>query len=34
MTEQLCSEDAYLRSCDATVVDVRDDGVVLDRTVF
>ncbi len=34
MTEQLCAEDAYLTSCEATVVDVRDEGVVLDRTVF
>lgn len=34
MTEDLYSYDAYLRTCDATVVDVRDDGVVLDRTVF
>jgi misacylated tRNA(Ala) deacylase len=34
MTEQLCSHDAYLATCDATVVDVRDEGVVLDRTVF
>ncbi len=34
MTEQLSAEDAYLTSCEATVVDVRDEGVVLDRTVF
>jgi misacylated tRNA(Ala) deacylase len=34
MTDDLYSHDAYLRTCDATVVDVRDDGVVLDRTVF
>ena len=34
MTEELFAHDAYLRSCDATVVDVRDVGVVLDRTVF
>jgi misacylated tRNA(Ala) deacylase len=34
MTDELYSHDAYLRSCDATVVDVRADGVVLDRTVF
>jgi misacylated tRNA(Ala) deacylase len=34
MTEDLYSHDAYLRSCDATVIEVRDDGVVLDRTVF
>ena len=34
MTEDLCSTDAYLRTCDSSVVEVRDDGVVLDRTVF
>jgi misacylated tRNA(Ala) deacylase len=34
MTEELCARDAYLTSCDASVVDVRDDGLVLDRTVF
>jgi len=34
MTEELFSRDAYLRSCEATVVEVREDGVVLDRTVF
>jgi misacylated tRNA(Ala) deacylase len=34
MTEELFSHDAYLRSCEATVVEVREDGVVLDRTVF
>ncbi len=34
MTEDLFSHDSYLRSCEATVVDVRDDGVVLERTVF
>ena len=34
MTEQLFAEDAYLTSCEATVVDVRDEGVILDRTVF
>lgn len=34
MTEQLFAEDAYLSGCEATVVDVRDEGVVLDRTVF
>ena len=33
MTERLCARDAYLRSCEATVSEVRDDGVVLDRTV-
>ncbi len=34
MTEDLFSHDSYLRSCEATVVDVRDDGVVLERTAF
>jgi misacylated tRNA(Ala) deacylase len=34
MTEPLYAEDAYLSSCEATVVDVRDEGVILDRTVF
>lgn len=34
MTEELAARDAYLRSCDAVVTDVRPDGVVLDRTVF
>jgi misacylated tRNA(Ala) deacylase len=34
VTDQLFAEDAYLSSCEATVVDVRDEGVILDRTVF
>ena len=34
MTNQLCARDAYLPTCDATVVEVRSDGVVLDRSVF
>jgi len=34
MTELLFQQDAYLRSCAATVVEVGDAGVVLDRTVF
>jgi misacylated tRNA(Ala) deacylase len=33
VTEELYARDAYLTSCDATVVAVREDGVVLDRTV-
>ena len=33
-TEALFQRDAYLRSCTARVVQIRDDGVVLDRTVF
>ena len=34
MTEELFRSDSYLRECDATVAEVRDNGVVLDRTVF
>ena len=34
MTELLYLRDAYLRDFDATVVDVRDDAVALDRTAF
>ncbi len=34
MTEELFREDAYLKSCEATVAAVGDAGVVLDRTVF
>jgi misacylated tRNA(Ala) deacylase len=34
MTELLYLRDAYLRSFDATVVEVRDDAVALDRTAF
>ncbi|MDP6824084.1 MAG: alanyl-tRNA editing protein [Dehalococcoidia bacterium] len=34
MTEQLYNTDAYLRECEATVAEVSDAGVILDRTVF
>lgn len=34
MTEELFREDAYLKSCEATVTAVGDSGIVLDRTVF
>ena len=34
VTEELCATDAYVRSCEATVEQVTDGGVVLDRTVF
>jgi len=34
MTERLYAADAYLRTCDAVVTEVTDEGVVLDRTVF
>ncbi|MEL7185866.1 MAG: alanyl-tRNA editing protein [Pseudomonadota bacterium] len=33
MTEELFREDAYLKSCNATVTAVDDDGVELDRTI-
>jgi misacylated tRNA(Ala) deacylase len=32
MTDALCSTDAYLVSCEATVTAVTDEGVVLDRS--
>ncbi len=34
MTEQLFREDSYLKECDAVVVAVDDDAVILNRTVF
>jgi misacylated tRNA(Ala) deacylase len=34
MTEELAGRDAYLRETEASVVDVLDEGIVLDRTVF
>jgi misacylated tRNA(Ala) deacylase len=34
MTEELFRADGYLKSCAATVVEIRPEGVVLDRTVF
>lgn len=34
MTDEIFSRDAYQAITDATVTDVRDGGVVLDRTVF
>jgi misacylated tRNA(Ala) deacylase len=34
LTDDLYSRDAYLRSTEATVVQVRPEGLVLDRTVF
>ena len=33
-TDCLFRDDSYLRSCDATVVEVTEQGLVLDRTVF
>jgi len=34
VTDDLYSRDAYLATCDAVVVALTDEGVVLDRTVF
>ena len=34
VTDDLYSRDAYLKSCDAIVTALTDEGVVLDRTVF
>ena len=34
MTDEIFSRDAYQHTAEATVVEVRDDGIVLDRTVF
>jgi misacylated tRNA(Ala) deacylase len=34
MTEEIAQTDAYARSTDATVMEVRPEGLVLDRTVF
>jgi misacylated tRNA(Ala) deacylase len=34
MTDDLFARDSYLKSCDANVIAVTDEGVVLDRTVF
>jgi len=33
-TEPLFRDDAYAKSCDATVVSADEDGILLDRTVF
>jgi misacylated tRNA(Ala) deacylase len=34
MTELLFYDDAYLKQCEARVMEASDDGIVLDRTVF
>ena len=34
MTDDIAARDAYATSTDATAVEVRDGGVILDRTVF
>lgn len=33
MTEELFREDSYLKSCDAVVTKIDEDGIILDRTV-
>jgi misacylated tRNA(Ala) deacylase len=33
-TEELFREDGYLRSCDATVIEINENKVVVDQTVF
>jgi misacylated tRNA(Ala) deacylase len=33
-TDCLFRDDAYLRNCDATVLDLTEQGLVLDRTIF
>ena len=34
MTEEIFRSDAYVRSCEATVLDVDEHGIRVDRTVF
>ncbi|MDJ0958980.1 MAG: alanyl-tRNA editing protein [Arenicellales bacterium] len=34
MTEELFRDDSYLKNCEATVVAVQDNAVILDKTVF
>lgn len=34
MTDSIYQDDAYCRQCEALIVAIHDDGVVLDRTVF
>lgn len=34
MTEELFREDSYLKTCDATVIAVDEQGIQLDKTVF
>ena len=34
MTEALYHQDSYIQTFEATITEVRDDGVVLDRTAF
>lgn len=34
MTELLYYKDAYLKECEAAVTEVRDNGIILDKTIF
>lgn len=34
MTQELFRNDSYLKECAATVVDVKDNAIILDQTVF
>ncbi|MGZ5301810.1 MAG: alanyl-tRNA editing protein, partial [Actinomycetota bacterium] len=34
MTDEIFSRDAYQPATEATVAEIRDDGIILDRTVF
>lgn len=34
MTEKIYLKDAYLKETDANVLDIRDSGIILDRTLF
>lgn len=34
MTEALFRDDAYLKECEATVIAIDDDAVILDRSIF
>jgi len=34
MTEELFREDSYLKHCTATVINVTDQGIILDKSVF
>jgi len=34
MTDELFREDSYLKTCEAAVVSVQDEGIELDRTIF
>ena len=34
ITEELFREDGYLRSCEATVIEISENNIVLDQTVF